>query len=82
MTSKRKPVKREVKYLYKKLLKPDGRILNLKNVIGFYDEFNDFVKRVHTSEESPDALKSKFGWSSMSRLEMPLYLKWAKKYLM
>jgi hypothetical protein len=76
MTSKRKPIGREVRYLYKKLLKEDGRMLNLKRVIGFYDEYNDLRGRVLGSREAPYTLKI-----DLRPLKMPLYLKWAKKYL-
>ncbi len=76
MTSKRKPIGREVKWLYKKLLKPDGSVLNLKKIIGFYDEYNDLRGRILNSREAPGTLKH-----SLPPLKMPLYLKWAKKYL-
>ncbi len=77
MTSKRKPIKREVRYLYLALLKNDGAILNLKKMINFYEEYNDLRGRVLSSREAPSTLKV-----SMPPLKMPKYLKWVKQYLM
>lgn len=76
MTSKRKPMRREVRCLYRKLLKEDGKILDLKKIIGFYDEYNDLRGRILNSREAPGTLKN-----SLPPLKMPQYLKWIRQYL-
>jgi hypothetical protein len=72
---KRKPIKREVRCIYTALLK-NSKMLNLRKMIGFYEEYDKFRKRVHNSEEAPMALKN-----YLPPLKMPKYLMWAKKYL-
>lgn len=72
-------MKREVLCLYKRLLKPNGKVLNLKKMIGFYEEYHDFRNRVLNSPEAPWPLKNEFKYSPT--VKMPLYLKWAKKYM-
>lgn len=76
MTSKRKPIKREVGCLYRKLLKQDGKVLNLKKIIGFYEEYNNLRSRIFNSDEAPYSLKV-----DLHPLKMPQYLIWIKQYL-
>lgn len=76
MTSKRKPIRREVRYLYLALLKP-GAVLDLAKIIGFYDEYNGLRDRVMNSQEAPAALKR-----DLVPLSMPKYLDWVREYLM
>ena len=77
MISKRKPIRREVRCLYKVLLKEKGIIFNLKEMIGFFDEYQNLRDRVLRSDEAPPSLKA----GLMYEYKMPKYLKWAKKYL-
>ena len=73
---KRKPIKREVRCLYLALLKEGRTVLDLKKMIGFYEDYNDLRARVMNSAEAPSTLKV-----SLPPLKMPKYLKWAKQYL-
>jgi len=73
--AKRKPIKREVRCLYKALLK-EGKLLDLRKMIGLYEDYNKLRKKVLASDEAPQTLKV-----GMPPLKMPKYLKWAKKYL-
>ena len=70
-------MRREVRCLYKALLKEDGVMLNLKKMIGFFEEYRDLRTRVLCSNEAPPSLKA----GLVYELKMPKYLKWVKKYL-
>jgi len=74
--TKRKPMRREVRCLYRALLKEDGVMLDLHKMIGFYEEYNDLRDRVMSSQEAPGTLKN-----NLPPLKMPKYLQWAKQYL-
>jgi len=77
MTSKkRKPLRREVRCLYLALLKESATVLDLRKMIGFYEDYNDLRSRVISSAEAPSTLKV-----SLPPLKMPKYLKWVKQYL-
>jgi len=69
-------MRREVKYLYRRLLKKNGRVLDLKNIIGFYDEYNDLRGRALNNQEAPRELKY-----YLPAIKMPKYLQWAKQFL-
>lgn len=58
------------------LLKESGTVLDLRKMIGFYEEYNDLRARVMNSAEAPSTLKV-----SLPPLKMPKYLKWVKQYL-
>ena len=77
MTSKRKPIRREVRCLYKALLREKGVTFNLKEMIGFFDEYQNLRDRVLRSREAPPSLKAGLIYD----YKMPNYLKWVKKYL-
>lgn len=74
--AKRKPLKREVRYLYLALLKEQGRTMDLRKIIGFYEEYEDLRNRALASDEAPKALKN-----NLPPLKMPKYLQWVKQYL-
>ena len=76
MTNKRKPIRREVRCLYLALLKKDGVVLNLSDMVGYYEEYIDLRGRIINSQEAPSTLKV-----GLPPLKMPKYLKWVKKYL-
>ena len=76
MAKKRKPIKREIRCIYLALLKGNRSVLNLKNMIRFYEEYDGLRIRVMGSDDAPSTLKV-----SMPPLNMPRYLKWAKQYL-
>jgi hypothetical protein len=77
MTSKnRKPMGRDIRYLYLALLKKSPKRKSLKKMIGFYEEYINLRERAMNSPSAPSALKF-----NLPPIKMPEYLKWVKKYL-
>ena len=72
---KRKPIKREVLYLYRALLK-EGKMLDLHKMIGYYEDYIGLRKEIMKADEAPQTLKV-----GLPPLKMPKYLIWAKQYL-
>lgn len=71
-------MQREVRCLYRLLLKPNGKVLDLYKVFEVYEEWDKFREFVRNTEETPGIIRS----LSLPHVEMPQYLKWIRKYLM
>lgn len=69
-------MKREVRCLYKLLLKPDGKVLDVRKVLEIYEEYSDFRDKVLGADEAPVVMKGYF-----PEMGMPKYLEWVKQYL-
>lgn len=76
MTSKRVPVKREIKWLYRALLKPERVRVEVTELVGFYKEYEEFRRKVIDSNVAPATLKT-----SLPPLKKPQYVSWVEKFL-
>ena len=76
---KRKPWKREVRWLYLSTLKNNGRMMNINKTIGYYKQYDDLIAS-RIDPDFPDAIKYSLVYGK-SGSKMPGYLKWVKKYL-
>lgn len=76
MTSERFPVRSEIRWLYKALLRPNRVRVQIDELVGFYKEYEDFRRRVLKSKVAPTALKG-----SLPNLKKPKYVMWAEKFL-
>lgn len=75
---KKKPWKREVRWLYLALLK-NNRIVDINKTIGYYNQYDNLIA-ARTDPDFPDVIKNSLVYGK-SGSKMPGYLKWAKKYL-
>lgn len=76
MTDKRKPIKREVRCLYKALLKEDGEQVSVTELVGHYLEYNAFRQKILNSRVASARLKA-----NLPPLKTPKYVSWVQKYL-
>jgi len=70
------PMRRELRWIYKALLKPDGKVVEIRELIGFYDRYNAFRKEIQESNVAPGTLKN-----SLPPVKMPRYLEWLSQYI-
>lgn len=70
-------MKREVRCMYKALLKENQIILGLEKILQMYDEWDAFRNMIESTDEAPASMKRIF----IPQLDTPKYLKWAKRYL-
>jgi len=68
----------EIKWLYRRLLKNSGKVLSIRNILKFHDDYNHLRGRVLSSPEASHNLKYAL---RNETAKAPKYLKWAKKYL-
>lgn len=73
---KNKAIKREVKWLYRALLRNGGRVVSLSKTIGYYDKHAEYRDELQKDPDTPSTLKAK-----MQPVIAPQYLRWAKQYL-
>lgn len=76
MTNKRIPVKREIKWLYRALLKPECVRVQVAELVGFYNEYEDFRHKVLSSNVAPTMLKN-----TLPVIKKPQYVQWVEKFL-
>lgn len=69
-------MRREIRWVYKALLKPDGKVVNVQELISLYDRYNEFRKEIQESDVAPGTLKA-----SLPPLKMPNYLEWLSQYI-
>lgn len=67
-------MQREVKHLYKLLLKGNGKISDLNKILAFYEDFGKLTDLIKNNPEAP-------GNTFIPSVRMPKYLKWTKQYL-
>jgi hypothetical protein len=70
-----KKMKRHIFYLYKRLLKENGKIVSLKDIFQLYDDYEDVRMRIEG-----DLMPRSFD-HNMPKIKLPKYLKWIKEYL-
>jgi hypothetical protein len=69
-------MRRELRWIYKALLKPEGEVVNIRELISLYDRYNEFRKEIQESKVAPGTLKN-----SLPPLKMPNYLEWLSQYI-
>jgi hypothetical protein len=67
-------IRREVKYLYLRLLKEQGKIADVKHVHNFYSTYGKLRMLLKLNPEVPDKIY-------LPAIKMPKYLQWIKKYV-
>lgn len=66
-------MQREVKFLYRLVLKNNGKISDLKQIFAFYNDYNKLIDLLKNNPEVPSK-------TYLPSMKMPKYLQWAKKY--
>lgn len=69
-------VKREVRNSYLALLKSEGKMIQIRDLIRFYDEYDDFRGRLINNPAAPSSLKVQ-----LPPIRVPQYVEWIKRYL-
>jgi len=72
----KKSVRRELKWLYRALLKNEGKTINLNELVGWYDEYTNFRLRALKSDNAPSSLKV-----ALPPINIPKYIQWIKQYM-
>jgi len=68
-------MKREVRHLYLTLFQKNGKVVDLKKIVGYYEKYDQFRDDVMASDDAPRILKH-----SLMVMRMPKFLIWAKGY--
>lgn len=68
-------IKREVRNSYLALLKTEGQALEVKDLLRFYDEYEEFRNRLLTNPAAPSSLKVQ-----LPPLRVPQYVEWMKRF--
>lgn len=69
-------MQRELRWLYRALLKSDGQLVDIREIIGMYSRYNAFRKEIQESNIAPGTLKN-----SLPPVKMPKYLDWVSQYV-
>jgi len=69
-------MRRELRWLYRLLLKSNGRVVSIRRVLGSYEEYEALRKRLGEDEDTPGSLKS-----SLRPVNKPGYLEWVSQYV-
>lgn len=69
-------VKREIRNSYLALLKSEGKTIKIKDLIRFYDEYDDFRNKLLSNPAAPSSLKVQ-----LPPIRVPQYVDWIKRYL-
>lgn len=69
-------MRREVRCLYCAVFKVPGKQMDIKQIIGFYDDYNEFRKKILENESAPSTIKTQ-----LVPIKTPQYIEWAKQYL-
>jgi len=67
-------IPREIKCLYKLVLKDHGKLSDLHKIVEFYSAYDKLTDLIKNNPEVP-------GNTYIPSVKMPKYLQWAKKYL-
>ena len=76
MRNKIMAVKREVRNSYLALLKSESKIVQVKDLIRFYDEYDEFRNKLLSNPAAPSSLKVQ-----LPPIRVPQYVEWMKRYL-
>ena len=75
---KKKPWKREVRYLYKMFMKNLGRTTNLGKALGYYKIYDELCHTVLNDPDCPKAVQECF---VVKGVKPPKYYIWAKQFM-
>jgi len=68
-------IRREVRNSYLALLKTEGKAIDVKDLIRFYDEYDEFRNRLLANPAAPSSLKVQ-----LPPIRVPQYVAWMKKF--
>lgn len=68
-------IKRQVRCTYCAVFK-NGEQLDLREIIGFYDDYNEFRKRILENKSAPSTIKTQ-----ILPVDVPQYIEWIRKFL-
>jgi hypothetical protein len=77
---RKKPWKREVKYLYKMFMQQPGRTTDIKKTIGYFSKYNEIVETARYDPDCPKAVRGCFATMG-GMIKMPKYFTWAKQFM-
>ena len=72
-------MKREVRYLYLAVIDEGGRFRDIRKMIAYYEEYNEFKQRLVNDPDCPAAVK--YAIAGSPSLKLPKYLIWAKQFI-
>ena len=69
-------MKRQVRWIYKAILKTGGVVESIDKQIAYYDSYGALRKQILEDEAAPSKLKV-----ALPPINPPKYMKWIKEYL-
>ena len=64
-----------VRWIYKAVLRADGVMIDVRDIIDMYQNYSSFRKEIQDSPIAPGSLKA-----CLAPVNMPKYLEWIKKF--
>jgi hypothetical protein len=71
-------MKQQIRYLYLAVIAKGGKFRDIRKMISYYEEYDEFKERVMNDPDCPAAVK---GGLSVPFPKMPKYLIWIKQYI-
>lgn len=71
-----KPMSRNLHYLYRRLLRENGEVIDIREILQLYEDHESVRRRVVSGRLMPRSFVG-----DIAKLKMPKYLLWAKEYL-
>lgn len=68
--------RREIRWIYKALLKPQRKVVNINNILGYYDRYETLRNDLEHDVEAPSSLKA-----ALVQVKKPKYLQWISEYV-
>ena len=68
-------VKRELYYVYRAIFRGENQV-NIKKLINYYDEYNDFRQKILGDLSAPSTIKTQ-----LVPIRPPKYIIWLKKFV-
>lgn len=68
--------RRELRWVYKALLKPNRQVANISNILGYYDRYDTLRNDLESDIEAPSSLKA-----ALVPINKPKYLQWISEYV-
>ena len=68
-------MRREVRCIYCAIFK-NREQLDLREMVGFYDDYNEFRKKILANNAAPSTIKTQ-----IIPIKVPQYVEWVKKFL-
>lgn len=69
-------MRREVRCIYCAIFKTPGIQLDIREIVSFYNDYNEFRKKILENEAAPSTIKTQ-----LVPIKVPQYIEWVKQYL-